>query len=132
MLSAQASAFVPYANTQQPSLQSKRTSNGQSALRMSKTSWSNRSMPKIYNPPPRGYMRVVDLDSTDQIAMVIGKNGTVFNAITHQTPDLTYIWYDRLYKRIEIWGDTHVSVSQGYQKVMDRVHMIRSQKERAV
>ena len=117
MLSAQASVFVPRDVT---------AINGRVPCRTSRLKWSNRSMPKIYNPPPRGYLRVVELDSTDNIAMVIGKNGAVFNAITHQTRGLTYIWYDRIGKRIEIWGDTTSSVSDGYDKVVNRVHLIRS------
>ena len=120
MLSTQASVFVPrngFGREVTPAAKSRVPSRVQ---------WSNRSMPKIYNPPPSGYLRVLELENTDHIAMVIGKNGAVFNAITHQTRGLTYIWYDRIGKRIEIWGDTTSSVSDGYDKVMDRVRMVRS------
>lgn len=87
--------------------------------------WSNRGMPKVYNPPPRGFCQKLSLDSTDNIAMVIGKNGAVFNAITHQTPDLTYIWFDKRTKQIEVWGDTPMSVHAGYHKILNRIEFVK-------
>ena len=90
--------------------------------------WSNRNMPKFYNPPPKGFCKKVDLHTTDNIGLVIGKNGAVFNAITHQTPDLTYIWFNRQTKSIEVWGDTPMSVHMGYRKILDRIDFVRKNK----
>jgi hypothetical protein len=86
--------------------------------------WSNKMMPKIYNPPPHGTCKTIDISKVNKIGLVIGKNGAVFNAITSQTEDVTYIWLDNKTKLIEVWGDSEMGVDMACFKILRRIHYV--------
>ena len=88
--------------------------------------WSNKMMPKIYNPPPHGYCKTMPIHDATNIGLVIGKNGTIFNAITHQTPDVNYIWYNRNSKCIEIWGENKTGIDSACNKILERMKYINT------
>lgn len=88
--------------------------------------WSATMMPKIYNPPADGICRSVCLDDASHIGLVIGKNGSVFNAITHQTPGVMYIWYNKNTRSIEVWGDSVSGINQAIEKIWQRVNYVDS------
>lgn len=86
--------------------------------------WSNRLTPKTYNPPPHGDCKTINIIDISNIGLVIGKNGFVFNAITHQTPNVNYIWYNKSSKCIEIWGDTIKDIEIACDKINTRIHEV--------
>ena len=88
--------------------------------------WSNKMMPKIYNPPPQGRCKTVDISGANKIGLVIGKNGAVFNAITSQTDDVTYIWFDNQTKLVEVWGDSEMGIDMACFKILRRIHYVNS------
>ena len=88
--------------------------------------WSNKMMPKIYNPPPHGYCKVMPIYDATNIGLVIGKNGTIFNAITHQTPDVNYIWYNRNSKCIEVWGENSTGIEMACHKILERMNYVNT------
>ena len=88
--------------------------------------WSARMMPKTYNPPTNAVVKSLHLDDISHIGLVIGKNGAVFNAITHQTPGISYIWFDKDAKRIEVWGETTTSINQAFEKLWKRINYVES------
>lgn len=84
--------------------------------------WSNTMYPKVYNPPPFGWMKTlyINLDK-NRISQIIGKEGIVFKAITHQTPDVNYIWYNSNTRCIEIYGNNIFSIDIAYNKLLKRI-----------
>lgn len=88
------------------------------------TKWSNKMMPKIYNPPPHGTCKTLDISTASKIGLVIGKNGAVFNAITSQTKDVTYIWFDNRTKLVEVWGDSEMGVDMACFKILRRIQYV--------
>ena len=92
----------------------------------SRLSWSNKTMPKIYNPPPQGTCKTVDISGANKIGLVIGKNGAVFNAITSQTQDVTYIWFDNQTKLVEVWGDSEMGIDMACFKILRRITYVNS------
>ena len=50
---------------------------------------------------------------------MIGKNGKVFKAITHQS-NVQYIWYNIENKYIEIWGPEH-NLQDAYDRIINRL-----------
>lgn len=88
--------------------------------------WSARMMPKIYNPPSSGICKSIYLDDISHIGLVIGKNGAVFNAITHQTPGILYIWFNKNTKCIEVWGDNTTSINHAFEKIWQRINYVDS------
>lgn len=88
--------------------------------------WSARMMPKVYNPPTHGICKKIVLDDVTHIGLIIGKNGSVFNAITHQTPGVEYIWYDKDTKSIEVWAETINGIQLAFEKLWQRVNYVNS------
>ena len=80
--------------------------------------WCARMTPKIYNPPTYGVCKKIVLDDVTHIGLIIGKNGSVFNAITHQTPGVEYIWYDKDTKSIEVWAETINGIQLAFEKTL--------------
>lgn len=83
--------------------------------------WNNKMMPKIYNPPPFGYMKVVNVPSGVCIGRVIGKDGRVFIAISEQTDGILYIWYNKMSRQIEIYGTIMSGIIDAVNKVECRM-----------
>lgn len=91
--------------------------------------WSARTMPNMYNPPTHAKCTKLYLDDVTHIGLVIGKNGAVFNAITHQTPDVEYIWYDKDSKTIEVWGNSSDAIHNALEKLWKRINDVNSMKK---
>lgn len=91
--------------------------------------WSNRMTPTIYNPPNYGYCKTLYIQNSSKIGHVIGKKGSVFKAITHQTPGINYIWYNKNSKHIEIWGNDSSSIDSAILKLYARMDSIHSENE---
>lgn len=98
------------------------TENGESTWRCDAT-------PTEYNPPPYGHMlKIPCMVYPELMGYVIGKNGVVFKAITHQVSGGMYIWYHKDQGMIEIWGDNKHALEGMKERVTD--HMLRIQYER--
>ena len=75
----------------------------------------------VYNPPANAHytqINVGDINS-EVMKIVIGKNGKVFKAITHQS-NVQYIWYNFENKYIEIWGPEH-NLQDAYDRIINRL-----------
>jgi hypothetical protein len=58
---------------------------------------------------------------------IVGKNGTCFNAITHQTEGVIYIWHHITSNIIEIYGLSTESINNAENKIVNRIKMITTQ-----
>jgi hypothetical protein len=88
-------------------------------------SWTNDLTPKVYNPPPYGICKVIYIPSEVSIGKMIGKNGSVFNAITNNTPGVMYMWFNNTNNSIEIWGSTLYGLEQASKKIVDRMGRVK-------
>lgn len=80
--------------------------------------WRCDATPTKYNPPPCGMSDTVPIMVTpDLMKFVIGKEGSVFKAITHQVKGAQYIWYHKDLKVIELWAMN----SQALKTMLDRL-----------
>jgi hypothetical protein len=59
------------------------------------------------------------------IGKLIGKNGSVFNAITTQTPGIIYIWYNNTTNNIEIWGSSLYGIELASKKILNRMYRVK-------
>ena len=81
----------------------------------------NQHISGVYNPPANAHytqINVGDINS-EVMKIVIGKNGKVFKAITHQS-NVQYIWYNIENKYIEIWGPEH-NLQDAYDRIINRL-----------
>lgn len=81
----------------------------------------NEHISGVYNPPANAHytqINVGDINS-EVMKIVIGKNGKVFKAITHQS-NVQYIWYNIENKYIEIWGPEH-NLQDAYDRIINRL-----------
>ena len=81
----------------------------------------NQHISGVYNPPVNAHytqINVGDINS-EVMKIVIGKNGKVFKAITHQS-NVQYIWYNIENKYIEIWGPEH-NLQDAYDRIINRL-----------
>ena len=81
----------------------------------------NQHISGVYNPPVNAHytqINVKDINS-EVMKIVIGKNGKVFKAITHQS-NVQYIWYNIENKYIEIWGPEH-NLQDAYNRIITRL-----------
>jgi hypothetical protein len=79
-----------------------------------------------YEPPINQWFACVHTDlDTVTMGRVIGRDGSVFNAICHQT-GADYIWYQRDQSLIEIWGPEEV-VPIAKARVQERLDKIKNQ-----
>ena len=81
----------------------------------------NQHISGVYNPPVNAHytqINVGDINS-EVMKIVIGKNGKVFKAITHQS-NVQYIWYNIENKHIEIWGPEH-NLQDAYDRIINRL-----------
>ena len=78
----------------------------------------------VYIPPVNAHYTQVYVDniSSEIMKVVIGKQGKVFKAITHQA-QIQYIWYNIENKYIEIWGPED-KVDDAWKRVYDRIRDI--------
>jgi polyribonucleotide nucleotidyltransferase len=59
------------------------------------------------------------------MSKVIGKDGKVFKAITHQS-GVEYIWYRNDTHTVEVWGAYH-AITGAVTRVQERMRLIRDQ-----
>lgn len=93
-------------------------------VKPSSVSWSNKSAPKRYNPPPKSYATVVRIPIIvphELMKYVIGSEGGVFKAITHKCEHVDYIWYDARKRVVELWAPCEGSFQDAIDLVNDRM-----------
>ena len=90
---------------------------------------SNKMTPTIYNPPNHGYCKTLYIQNSSKIGHIIGKKGSVFKAITHQTHGINYIWYNKSSKHIEIWGNNSSNIDDAIVKLHARMNSVHSKIE---
>lgn len=91
--------------------------------------WNYKNMPGLYNPPiqHQSFYKMIDVDiDANLMKQVIGRNGVVFNAITHQAR-VSYIWHNRANNTIEVWGDKLSSVDEAIKRIRSRIELIKDQ-----
>lgn len=81
--------------------------------------------PGTYNPPDAHYSQVSCFIDKKNINSLIGKNGSVFNAIT-KASHVDYIWYDNNRNVIEIWGPEH-NLEDAKCRLIERMNKIQEQ-----
>ena len=86
--------------------------------------------PGTYNPPNTHYSQVSCYVEKEDIKSLIGKNGSVFNAIT-KASHVDYIWYDNNRNVIEIWGPEH-NLKNAKFRLIERMNKIQDQKNKIV
>lgn len=91
--------------------------------------WRSDATPNEYNPPPYGKtVSVPILVSPNLMGYVVGSNGSVFKAITHQVRGATYIWYHQHKQMIELWASTDSALEKMQKRVVDHMLKIQQQK----
>jgi hypothetical protein len=86
--------------------------------------WECYENPSKYIPPP--FCKSINVPIIlphNLMGYVIGRNGSVFKAITYQVDGLSYIWYDKEKRVIEIWGKTQTSRNKGAELINE--HMLK-------
>ena len=80
----------------------------------------------VYNPPLNRDFTAIDVYDIDDQTMykVIGKDGIVFKAISHQT-NVDYIFWLKEEKLIAIWGFTDC-IQYARKRLYDRVQLVLS------
>lgn len=93
-----------------------------------KPKWSFDNSPMEYNPPPYGMMgRVPIMVTSDLMKFVIGREGSVFKAITYQVRDAKYIWYHKDQGVIEIWATNSKAMKDMEQRLVEKMLQIQEQ-----
>ena len=88
-------------------------------------SWKHDLTPTVYIPPPFGLCKVIYIPKDVHVGKMIGKNGSVFNAITKHTPGIMYMWFNNTNNSIEIWGSTLHGLELASKKLVDRMSRIK-------
>jgi hypothetical protein len=84
--------------------------------------------PKVYNPPTNtdfAYIPMPFAHGTLGARLVIGKNGSVFKAITTQS-FVDYIWFNTERGVIEIWGAAN-NIENAVQRLQAHIERIQKQ-----
>jgi hypothetical protein len=88
--------------------------------------WSPHLTPGVFNPPPgAAYVEVPYSLPPESMKKVIGKEGSVFKAITHQTR-VYYIWKVEERDAVGIWGPPE-NLEAAAQRIRDRLRLIGNQ-----
>jgi|TARA_B110000114_G_scaffold77939_1_gene82578 hypothetical protein len=80
--------------------------------------------PGVYTPPLNcHYTQLPTVGVSDEIMKIsIGKNGSVFKAITNQA-NVNYVWYNKESLFVEIWGPEQ-NLPDATKRVFDRIQKI--------
>lgn len=93
-----------------------------------KPQWRCDAKPFEYNPPPCGMMATVPLMVTpDLMKFVIGREGSVFKAITHQVKGAQYIWYHKGLDVIEIWALNSKALNNIENRLVNKMLLIQQE-----
>ena len=87
--------------------------------------WKNDLTPTVYNPPPYGFCKMVYIPEHVSIGKLIGKNGSVFNAITRDTQGIIYMWFNNKNNTIEIWSTNLYGLEIASKKIFNRMYRLK-------
>lgn len=89
--------------------------------------WSNKNLPGYYNPPANTFFTQVPITVEPELmGFVMGKQGAVFKAITHQCR-LHYIWFAKERGMVEIWGPEW-GLQEAVKRLTERMDLIKNQR----